>query len=340
LARARKKDRFDTSTFEGRIRKQGYHIVGSHSAAKACKWARDAVLDKGWCYKHQFYGIASHRCLQSSPIMQFCNLSCRFCWRLIPETKTGWMKMPDAFEWDEPVFILDGLIDAQKRIFSGFLGNEKANPIHAKEAMDPKHATFSLIGEPTMYPKLSELLKACHIKGMTTFLVTNGTLPHALLKLDTLPTQLYVSLVAPDEKTYAYVTQQSEEQTKLLWSNYLKTLDIMASLKGKTRTTLRTTLAKELNAFSFEKYAELIKRAQADFVEIKSMVFVGGARNKERGLRLEDMLTMDEIREIGKKLASTTGYLYTDEHAPSRVALLCRDEKVQDTRYLRDISND
>lgn len=248
--------------------------------------------------------------------------------------------MPPAFEWDEPVFILDGLVDAQKKIFSGFLGNEKADPKHAKEAMDPKHATFSLIGEPTMYPRLSELLVACHKRGMTTFLVTNGTLPHALERLSVLPTQLYVSLVAPDEKTYSYVTQQSEEQTKLLWSNYLKTLDFMADLKGKTRTTLRTTLAKELNAFSYEKYAELIKRAQADFVEIKSMVFVGGARGETRGLRLEDMLTIDEIRVVAKKLASITGYLYTDEHAPSRVVLLCRDKKVQDTRYLRDISKD
>jgi tRNA wybutosine-synthesizing protein 1 len=330
----RKKD-VDLTTFEGRIKKQGYHQVGYHSAAKICKYSRDSILGRDGCYKHKFYNIASHQCLQCSPVLQFCNLSCRFCWRLIPETKTGWMKMPKKFNWDDPEFIAEGLIKEQKRIMSGFKGNINADKKKALEAMEPKHVALSLIGEPTLYPKLAELIKEFHKRGMTTFLVTNGTNFNALKNLKVLPTQLYISLVAPDFKTYINVVNVPESQAKLYWKNYLKSLKLLNKLSKKTRTVLRMTLAHRLNDFNIDGYAKLINIAKPHFVEVKSMVYVGWARNAQRGLQLSDMLTMEQIRDFAKELAKKTKYLYTDEHIPSRVVLLCKNKTAQKNRLLK-----
>ncbi|MCJ2534253.1 MAG: 4-demethylwyosine synthase TYW1, partial [Candidatus Thermoplasmatota archaeon] len=49
---------------------------------------------------------------------------------------------------------------------------------------------------------LGEFFELCHRRNITTFLVTNGTTPKILEKLDHLPTQLYVSVVAPDKEAY------------------------------------------------------------------------------------------------------------------------------------------
>ncbi|MCX8163194.1 MAG: 4-demethylwyosine synthase TYW1 [Candidatus Micrarchaeota archaeon] len=329
-----RKKNIDLSTFEGRIKKQGYHQVGAHSAAKICKYSKDSILGKEGCYKHKFYGIASHQCLQCSPVLQFCNLSCRFCWRIMPETKSGWLKMPPKFQWDEPEFVAEGLIKEQKRIMSGFKGNPNADQKKAIEAMQPKHVALSLIGEPTLYPKLSELIEEFHKRKMTTFLVTNGTNFNALKNLKTLPTQLYISLIAPDLKTYQYVANVSQTQAKIFWSNYLKSLKLLNKLSSKTRTVLRMTLAHNLNDFNLEGYTKLINLARPHFVEVKSMVYVGWARNAQRGLQLSDMLSMQEIRKFAKSLAALTNYLYTAEHKLSRVALLCRDKEAQKNRII------
>ena len=45
-------------------------------------------------------------------------------------------------------------------------------------------------------------MELCHSHGMTTMLVTNGTLPKVIENLDTLPTQLYVSVDAPNKEVF------------------------------------------------------------------------------------------------------------------------------------------
>ena len=36
---------------------------------------------RGGCYKHTFYGIESHRCMETTPSLACAN-KCVFCWRL------------------------------------------------------------------------------------------------------------------------------------------------------------------------------------------------------------------------------------------------------------------
>lgn len=40
------------------LTKQGYAIVGSHSAVKTCRWTKASLRGRGFCYKHSFYGIS------------------------------------------------------------------------------------------------------------------------------------------------------------------------------------------------------------------------------------------------------------------------------------------
>ncbi|MFA6907878.1 MAG: 4-demethylwyosine synthase TYW1 [Candidatus Micrarchaeia archaeon] len=308
---------------------QKYAVVGEHSAAKLCHWAGESLRGRGECYKSKFYGISSHRCLQCTPVLQFCNHACVFCWRMMPERNVyGNVK---GFAWGEPGEIAEGLVKAQKTLVAGFGGNPDVKKSLYIEALSPKHVALSLTGEPAMYPKMDGLLSDFHARGMTTFVVTNGTLPEAVAKWKTLPTQLYVSMVAPNEEVYRKFIRPS---TPGLWKKYLRTLGMMPEIGGRTRTVLRMTIARGVNDTGLEGYAAQIKTAQPHYVEVKSMVFVGGAREPSRGLALESMLTMDEITAIANELAGMAGYRFTDTHAPSRVALLCRDGETEKNRKI------
>ena len=69
--------------------------------------------------------------------------------------------------------------------------------------MKPTMMTMSLTGEPTLYPRVSDLNVEAKNRGMITFLVTNGTMPKVLKNIDPLPFQLYVSVSAADKNTHA-----------------------------------------------------------------------------------------------------------------------------------------
>ena len=58
----------------------GYRIVGTHSGVKLCRWTKSMLRGRGGCYKHTFYGIESHRCMETTPSLACAN-KCVFCWR-------------------------------------------------------------------------------------------------------------------------------------------------------------------------------------------------------------------------------------------------------------------
>ena len=63
----------------------GYHIIGSHSGVKLCRWTKSMLRGRGGCYKHTFYGIESHRCMETTPSLACAN-KCVFCWRYVDST--------------------------------------------------------------------------------------------------------------------------------------------------------------------------------------------------------------------------------------------------------------
>ncbi|KAF4753197.1 S-adenosyl-L-methionine-dependent tRNA 4-demethylwyosine synthase, partial [Perkinsus olseni] len=49
-----------TKKHRAALTREGYRLVGSHSAVKLCRWTKHQVRGRGGCYKHSFYGIESH----------------------------------------------------------------------------------------------------------------------------------------------------------------------------------------------------------------------------------------------------------------------------------------
>ncbi len=280
---------------------KGYHIVGRHSAVKTCLWLKKSLRDEGYCYKQKFYGIPSHRCLQMSPAL-ICNLSCVHCWRPLD-------LMPPFREWDDPEFIVEESIKAQRRLLSGFFGTVGVNRKKLEEALNPKHVAISLIGEPTLYPRIDELVDEYKKRNFTTFLVTNGTNPQALERVE--PYQLYLSLTAYDEESHRVL-----QGTK--WEKIEESLKLLPNLDF--RTVIRLTLIKGVN-MKPEKFAKIIDEASPDFVEAKAYMYLGYSR---RRLKAENMPEHEDVRKFAEELAKLTGYEIRDESEASRVVLLVR----------------
>lgn len=186
------------------------------------------------------------------------------------------------------------------------------------------HYAISLSGEPTLYPRLAELIKGLHKRGKTTFLVTNGLMPDALSLLEkknTLPTQLYVSIDAPNKELFFKIDRSSLKDG---WELLMQTLDLMKKLKKKTRTTLRITAIKGLNMVEPEKYAALIIQSDATFVEVKSYMNVGSSRER---LSYDNMPLHEEIRAFANQICKYCGYKIIDEQKESRVVLMMKKDR-------------
>lgn len=294
-----------------KLEKMGYRFVGNerHAAAKVCHWTKKSILDEGVCYKQKFYGIESHRCLQMSPSIPFCHQKCLFCWRDVSVTDTKWKG-----NFDEPGEIIDGSINAQRNLLCGFFGNEKANKKKLDESQDPKHAAISLAGEPMLYPKIDDLIEEFHRRNFTTFLVTNGMTPEKLENLKEEPTQLYVSLDAPNKEIFSKLCSPQIENG---WNNLNKSLDLISSFD--CRTVLRMTCVKGYNMQNVDEYADIIKRTRPDFVEIKAYMFVGYSRKR---LKWENMPSNQEIYDFANSVAEKCDLDIKDKAYESRVVLL------------------
>ncbi len=305
------------------LRKQKYQLVGRHSAVKRCHWFYKGLTGRGHCYKQEWYNIKSHRCLQMTPCAVFCTNRCLPCWRIEPgDAGIEWDQLAIMrAEVDDPEEIVEGCIEAQRRILTGF------NPVHHplvsrerwEEALEPKHAAISLAGEPTLYPKLGELIEVFHRKGMTTFLVTNGTMPERLAEIRN-PTQLYLTLYAPDEETYRRVCRPL---LKDAWERVKESLSLMRGFSCPT--VVRLTLVKGLNFMDPEGYAKLINLAEPTYVECKSYVSVG--MSTRRGLNSGNMLSVKELMPFAEKIGELIGYKVIGSSIASRVVLLSKLDK-------------
>jgi len=304
-----------------RYQKSGYRVIGKHkhTGVEVCRWAKSRMRGGRNCYK-AIYGIDSHRCVQMSPTLNFCNLSCQWCWRTF---RPGRKK--SAIKWDTPEEIVDLSIEAQRKQLSGFGGNEKTTKKILQEAMNPKHFAISLDGEPTFYPKIIELIKEIKSRGFTAFLVTNGTTPNKLkemLKKNVVPTNLYISVYGPDEKTFYEGTRC---KIPGLWKKVLESLKLFPKFEKKgCRTVFRITAVKDLTLKNPEKFASLIKSAKPMFAEVKGYAWLGESRKR---LEQKAVPRMPELEAFADKLIKLTGYKIKHKDSVSRVVILTRDEK-------------
>jgi len=296
-----------SETTKSLLKKHGYHLAGTHSAVKTCLWLNKSIRNAGACYKSKFYGMNSHRCIQMTPTL-VCNHRCLHCWRAVEVP----VEVPPV--WDSPQEIVKGVFNEHRRLVSGYGGSEFMDKSRWKEAFAPKHVAISLSGEPTIYPYLPELIEEFHKNDLTTFVVTNGTNPEMVEKIR--PTQLYISLNAPDENTYEKACSPLGNS----WGNITQSLDILK--RSSTRTAVRITLTKGVNMTDPGGYARLIEFAEPDYVELKAYMHLGFSRKR---LSQENMPSHDEVLDFSRKVAKELDYCIADDSRGSRVVLLSKD---------------
>ncbi|MHA2406283.1 MAG: 4-demethylwyosine synthase TYW1 [Candidatus Hermodarchaeia archaeon] len=297
-------------------RRQRYRFIGRNSVLKKCYHLHKALTQQRPCYKQTFYGtITTHRCMQLSPTLQ-CNQSCQFCWRTMPGDE-GFPSQLQKEVPDEPADILDNALIQQRKILDGYnpVCHPKVTPKMYEEARNPQHVAISLVGEPTGYERLSDLIVECDQRNWTSYLVSNGINPHVLERIEE-PTQLYISFVAPDKKTHQELCRPSMPKA---WERLQDSLNLLSTLSCPT--VIRMTLVAGRNMHKVSEYAKILDSAQPDFIECKAYMHVGGSMQR---LSRENMPGMREIRAFAENLASASEYMVSNEDSVSRVVLLTR----------------
>jgi len=401
-----------TNDFVETYTKSTYRIVGKnkHSAIKPCHWLEQKLLtgrENRNCYKGVF-GIQSHRCLQNTPSLPFCNHQCVFCWR---DIEKGALGSEFIVEPDDPKELVESMIhhhrdiienhlplrryldnyEILKEILNYMLKNQEEqtisslsniinvsknkieraltllknqkfiNPldstlkkykldtdikscIHSKEeieelitrelttpdeimqahseAMNPNHAAISLDGEPLLYPEMSGLLKEFRKRKITSFIVTNSTLPEKVKSLDAFPSQMYFTLPAPNEKIYKKVCRP---MIKDGWNRILESFSIIESLP--CRTLVRLTAVKELNLYLDDNlirdYIKLIEKANPHFFEIKGFTLQAKALLIKERLKSEKEVNhyfpeYEYLNEIALKFEELGNFQLIYKNEPSR----------------------
>ena len=307
---------------EKQLRNSQYGVYG-HSAVQICSWTKKSLKNEGECYKHTFYGVDTHSCMEFSPAAMVCENNCIFCWR--PMEFMGKQDMKDV---DDPEVIVENLLKERYKLLSGFPGNEKVDMKKFNAGLEPTQFAISLSGEPTMYPKLPELILYLRSrKAKTIFLVTNGQEPEMLElleKKDALPTQLYISTNASNESQFKKINIPHNNDA---WNRYLKSLEIMSRLK--TGRILRMTMIKDLNMdiHHIKEYKKIIDLANPHFIEVKAYMHIGYSRKR---LNRANMPFHSDIQEYSENLAKEINYKLIDEKKDSRICLLQNKRNVID----------
>ncbi|CAN6297609.1 unnamed protein product, partial [Urochloa humidicola] len=298
------------------LEKQGYKILGSHSGVKICRWTKSQLRGRGGCYKHSFYGIESHRCMEATPSLACAN-KCVFCWRhhTNPVGKSWKWKM------DDPLDIVNGAIDQHTKMVKQMKGVPGVKPEKLEEGLSPRHCALSLVGEPIMYPEINALVDELHRRHISTFLVTNAQFPEKIKTLKPI-TQLYVSVDAATKESLKAVDRPLFSD---FWERFL---DSLKSLHEKDqRTVYRLTLVKGWNAEEVDAYAKLLSLGQPDFIEIKGVTYCGSSATSK--LTMENVPWHSDVKEFSEVLASKSGGVYevACEHAHSCCVLLAKVDK-------------
>jgi tRNA wybutosine-synthesizing protein 1 len=220
--------------------------------------------------------------------------------------------------FDSPKDVVDALFVSQQKIVCGYkpyVPSDKYN-----EALNPKHATLSLTGEPFLYPWIPELIEELKKRKLTVFIVTNGSIPSTLqtiLEKRSYPTQLYITLPTPGVENFLSVHRPLEREVALE--------NIYNSLKSigrgvPFRTVARLTVAEGLNLIDPEGYTEMISgMMKPSFIEVKGVVHVGAT---EKRLPRTAMPSHSRIVSFAKQLEKLTGYKIVAESEVSRLVIL------------------
>ncbi len=389
--------------------KSNYRILGKnkHSGISPCHWLEQKLMTgraNRNCYK-EIFGIESHRCLQNTPSLPFCNHQCVFCWR----DSSVSLGAEFSVEPDDPGELVKEMMRHQRNIIKNHLplkrylinyeimidslllmvknqdlqdldaiaknlniskskahralnllknqnfiqlvsGDRNAykldddikNSLSSRdeiellinrelttpkevmqthnEALKPNHAAISLDGEPLLYPKMSGLVHQFKKRKMTTFIVTNSTLPDKIESLDTLPSQFYFTLPAPNEKVYK---KTCRPMVKNGWEKINETFELIESIP--TRTLIRLTAVKNLNLREayLDNYIKIIEDANPNFFEIKGFTLQGKALEVSARLKSQQppqyyFPSYTYLEKIAQEFERRSGFPIIYKNQPSR----------------------
>ena len=292
------------------LSKQGYKLIGSHSGVKLCRWTKSMLRGRGGCYKHTFYGIESHRCMETTPSLACAN-KCVFCWRHHTN--------PVGTEWkwlmDPPEQVIDGAIENHHKLINQYKGVPGVKKDRFAEAMAIRHCALSLVGEPIMYPQINAFIGMLHERRISSFLVTNAQFPdliHSLVPV----TQLYVSVDAASEESLKLIDRPLFRD---FWPRFIDSLRALSD-KGQ-RTVYRLTLVKEWNSEEIQGYARLVSLGKPDFIEVKGVTFCGSS--DASSLTMQNVPWHEEVIGFSRLLADyLPEYDLACEHEHSNCILI------------------
>uniref|UniRef100_A0A8C2Z9P3 tRNA 4-demethylwyosine synthase (AdoMet-dependent) n=1 Tax=Cyclopterus lumpus TaxID=8103 RepID=A0A8C2Z9P3_CYCLU len=237
-----------------------------HKLHERCLFSVDQSMlrGRGGCYKHTFYGIESHRCMETTPSLACAN-KCVFCWRHHTN--------PVGTEWrwkmDPAEKILHEAMEKHQGMIRQFRGVPGVQPERYEEGLAVKHCALSLVGEPIMYPEINAFICLLHSHRISSFLVTNAQFPQEIRNLVPV-TQLYVSV---DASTRDSLKKIDRPLFKDFWPRFLDSLRALG--EKRQRTVYRLTLVKAWNVEEMLSYSELIALGQPDFIEVKGVTYCG-----------------------------------------------------------------
>lgn len=304
-----------TPVLRAALSKQGYSLIGSHSGVKLCRWTKSMLRGRGGCYKHSFYGIESHRCMEATPSLACAN-KCVFCWRHHSN--------PVGREWrwqmDPPDVIVHEAIASHVKMIKSFSGAPGVKALRLQEGYQVKHCALSLVGEPIMYPQINELAGQLHDRGISTFLVTNAQFPDRIRHLSPI-TQLYVSV---DAATQSELKAIDRPLFSDFWERFQECLTLLRD--KRQRTVYRLTLVKGWNMTEVANYVKLLQLGQPDFIEIKGVTFCGSSGGAK--LTMQNVPYHADVRAFGQALCEATSEQYglACEHEHSCCVLLARTD--------------
>ncbi|XP_077509935.1 S-adenosyl-L-methionine-dependent tRNA 4-demethylwyosine synthase TYW1-like [Amblyomma americanum] len=290
--------------------KQGYRLIGSHSGVKLCRWTKAMLRGRGGCYKHSFYGIDSHRCMEATPSLACAN-KCVFCWRHHTN--------PVGTEWkwnmDPPEMIVENALKHHYKMIDEFKGVPGVLRERLDEGRQVRHCALSLVGEPIMYPEIGQLVGLLHKQGISTFLVTNAQFPEAVRTLGPV-TQLYVSVDASSREALKRIDRPLFPD---FWQRFQDSLTALAD-KGQ-RTVYRLTLVKEWNMDEMQGYANLVALGKPDFIEVKGVTYCG--ESKGSNLTMQNVPWHEEVLSfVSQLVALLPDYSIASEHEHSNCVLI------------------
>ncbi|XP_020206829.1 S-adenosyl-L-methionine-dependent tRNA 4-demethylwyosine synthase [Cajanus cajan] len=305
-----------TPVIRANLQKQGYKIIGSHSGVKLCRWTKAQLRGRGGCYKHSFYGIESHRCMEATPSLACAN-KCVFCWR----HHTNPVGKSWQWEMDDPIEIINTAIDLHTNMIKQMKGVPGVTLERLNEGLSPRHCALSLVGEPIMYPEINALVDELHKRRISTFLVTNAQFPDKIKSLKPI-TQLYVSVDAATKDSLKAIDRP------LFGDFWERFIDSLTALKQKhQRTVYRLTLVKGWNTEDIDAYSKLFSIGEPDFVEIKGVTYCGSSTTSK--LTMENVPWHTDVKAFSEALAlkSQGEYEVACEHEHSCCVLLAKSNK-------------